>query len=237
MSGALLQVKNLNVHYGAIQAVQDLSFHVPQGQIVCLIGANGAGKTSILRAVSGLVPCTGSLRLKEADLSPVPVHVRVKQGLVHCPEGRGIFPELSVRENLMLGAYSRRDKGEITRDLDYVLGLFPRLAERLKQQAGTLSGGEQQMLAMGRALMAQPLLLMLDEPSLGLAPQVVEMILETVQAICRQGVSVLLVEQNAALALEISHYAYVLENGKVALEGLAKDVAKDERVKKAYLGG
>ena len=237
MSAVLLNVESLSVDYGAVQAVQGVSFQVPLGQTVCLVGANGAGKTSILKALSGLIPCQGSLTLKETPLQGVPAHVRVKQGLIHCPEGRGVFPEISVRENLELGAYTRRDPVNVAKDLDYVLGLFPRLAERLKQKAGTLSGGEQQMLAIGRALMARPELLMLDEPSLGLAPQVVEMILETVQTICKQGVSVLLVEQNASLALEISHYAYVLETGKVVLEGSAADVARDERVKKAYLGG
>ncbi len=233
----LLNVTGLDVTYGAVKAVEGINFEVLVGQTVCLVGANGAGKTSILRAISGLVPCQGLITFKGNDLGPVPVHVRVKQGLVHCPEGRGVFPELTVRENLMLGAYTRQDDGAIAKDLDYVLGLFSRLAERLKQRAGTLSGGEQQMLAIGRALMARPELLMLDEPSLGLAPQVVEMILETVEGISKQGVSVLLVEQNASLALEISHYAYVLETGKVVLEGPAATVAKDERVKKAYLGG
>jgi branched-chain amino acid transport system ATP-binding protein len=236
MSPSLLKVEGLSVSYGAVRAVQGVSFEVAAGRTVCLVGANGAGKSSILRALSGLIPCQGALSFKGSDLAAVPAHVRVKQGLVHCPEGRGVFPEMSVRENLQLGAYSRHDAAGVAKDLDYVLGLFPRLAERLKQSAGTLSGGEQQMLAMGRALMAQPQLLMLDEPSLGLAPQVVEMILETVQAICRQGVSVLLVEQNAALALEISHQAYVLETGQVVLHGPAADVAQDERVQKAYLG-
>ena len=237
MNPALLTVEKLQVHYGAVHAVQELSFQVPLGQTVCLIGANGAGKTSILRALSGLIPCQGSLVFKGADLQSLPAPVRVKHGLVHCPEGRGVFPDLTVRENLALGAYVRRDPAGVAKDLDYVLGLFSRLAERLGQKAGTLSGGEQQMLAIGRALMARPELLMLDEPSLGLAPQVVEMILDTVQTISRQGVSVLLVEQNASLALEISQQAYVLENGRVALAGEAAVVAKDERVKKAYLGG
>jgi branched-chain amino acid transport system ATP-binding protein len=237
MSEDLLKVQGLHISYGAVQAVQGVSFEVPLGRTVCLIGANGAGKSSILRALSGLIPAQGQLSFKGSSLQGVPAHVRVKQGLVHCPEGRGVFPEMSVRENLQLGAYTRTDPGAVGKDLDHVLGLFPRLAERLPQAAGTLSGGEQQMLAMGRALMARPQLLMLDEPSLGLAPQVVEMIMETVQAICRQGVSVLLVEQNASLALEISHHAYVLETGQVVLQGEAAAVANDERVKKAYLGG
>ena len=237
MSQPILSVKSLSVSYGAVKAVQGVSFHVPLGRTVCLVGGNGAGKTSILKALSGLVPCEGELSFKSSNLKAVPPPVRVKQGLVHCPEGRGVFPDLSVHENLSVGAYTRKDPVSVAKDLDYVLGLFPRLAERLKQKAGTLSGGEQQMLAMGRALMAKPDLLLLDEPSLGLAPQVVELILETVQRICSEGVSVLLVEQNASAALDISHYAYVLENGRIALEGAASDVAKDERVRKAYLGG
>jgi branched-chain amino acid transport system ATP-binding protein len=237
MSEPILQVRDLSVHYGAIRAVDGLTLEVPRGQTVCLIGANGAGKTSTLKALSGLLPHSGSVRFKGLEISQVPPHKRVAEGLVQCPEGRGVLPSLSVAENLDLGAYTRSDRAAIKQDLDHVLSLFPRLAERLKQKAGTLSGGEQQMLAMGRALMAKPELLLLDEPSLGLAPQVVELILDTVQAICREGVSVLLVEQNASAALEISHYAYVLETGSLALEGPAAEVAKDERVKKAYLGG
>jgi branched-chain amino acid transport system ATP-binding protein len=237
VSEPILEVSSLSVRYGAIRAVEGLSLSVPRGQTVCLIGANGAGKTSTLHALSGLIPCTGSVRFKGLELAGVPPHRRVSDGLVQCPEGRGVLPSLTVGENLDLGAYSRNDHAAIKQDLDHVLSLFPRLAERLKQKAGTLSGGEQQMLAMGRALMAKPELLLLDEPSLGLAPQVVELILDTVQAISREGVSVLLVEQNASAALEISHYAYVLETGKLALEGPAAEVARDERVRKAYLGG
>jgi branched-chain amino acid transport system ATP-binding protein len=237
MSDAILQVEGLSVRYGAIRAVEELTLSVPRGKTVCLIGANGAGKTSALKALSGLLPHEGSVRFKGQSLAGVPAHARVQQGLVQCPEGRGVLASLTVAENLDLGAYSRGDKAGVQKDLDHVLGLFPRLRERLKQAAGTLSGGEQQMLAMGRALMAKPDLLLLDEPSLGLAPQVVELILETVQRVCAEGVSVLLVEQNASAALDISHYAYVLETGRLALEGPAAEVANDERVKKAYLGG
>ena len=237
MSEAILQVSNLSVRYGAIQAVRSLDLVVPRGQTVCLIGANGAGKTSTLAALSGLVPFEGEVLFQGQPLKGVPTHQLVQRGLVHCPEGRGVLGGLTVSENLDLGAYTRRDRPAVSKDLAHVLSLFPRLEERLKQKAGTLSGGEQQMLAIGRALMARPQLLLLDEPSLGLAPQVVELILETVQKICAEGVSVLLVEQNASAALGISHHAYVLETGRLALEGPAAQVAEDERVKKAYLGG
>ncbi|HXB97560.1 MAG TPA: ABC transporter ATP-binding protein [bacterium] len=233
----LLAVENLSVDYGAVRAVDGLSLAVPRGKTVCLIGANGAGKTSTLKAISALLPHHGSVRFLGADLGGVPPHQLVQRGLVQCPEGRGVLSGLTVSENLDLGAYTRRDKAGVAADLDHVLGVFPRLKERLKQKAGTLSGGEQQMLAMGRALMAKPRLLLLDEPSLGLAPQVVELILDTVQRICAEGVSVLLVEQNANAALAISHYAYVLETGRLVLEGPAAEVAADARVKKAYLGG
>jgi branched-chain amino acid transport system ATP-binding protein len=233
----ILRVEGLSVDYGAVRAVDRLSLSVDRGRTVCLIGANGAGKTSTLKAISALLPHGGSVRFQGADLDGVPPHQLVQRGLVHCPEGRGVLAGLTVAENLDLGAYTRRDQGAVAADLDHVLSLFPRLKERLKQKAGTLSGGEQQMLAMGRALMAKPQLLLLDEPSLGLAPQVAELILDTVERICAEGVSVLLVEQNANAALAISHYAYVLETGKLALEGPAAEVAADERVKKAYLGG
>jgi len=233
----ILQVERLSVDYGAVRAVDGLSLAVPRGRTVCLIGANGAGKTRTLKAVSAALPYGGAVRFQGADLAGVPPHQLVQRGLVHCPEGRGVLAGLSVAENLDLGAYTRRDPSTVAADLDHVLSLFPRLKERLKQKAGTLSGGEQQMLAMGRALMAKPQLLLLDEPSLGLAPQVAELILDTVERICAEGVSVLLVEQNANAALAISHYAYVLETGKLVLEGPAAEVAADERVKKAYLGG
>ncbi len=233
----ILDVRGLAVSYGAIRAVDGLDLRVPRGQTVCLIGANGAGKTSALKALSGLLPYEGQVLFKGVDIAAVPPHARVKDGLVQCPEGRGVLASLTVAENLDLGAYTRQDHAAVKQDLDHVLSLFPRLSERFKQKAGTLSGGEQQMLAMGRALMAKPDLLLLDEPSLGLAPQVVELILDTVQKVCCEGVSVLLVEQNASAALEISHYAYVLETGRLVLEGPAAQVTADERVRKAYLGG
>ena len=234
---SILELKGLEVRYGAVLAVAGLFLRVPRGRTVCLLGANGAGKSSTLRAVSGLEPFKGEILFKGASIRGLPAHELVRRGLVHCPEGRGVLPDLSVDENLDLGAYVRRDKAGIAQDRDRVLSLFPRLAERLKQKAGTLSGGEQQMLALGRSLMARPELLLLDEPSLGLAPQVAELILETMAHISAEGVSVLLVEQNAAAALDISQHATVLENGRLALEGPAEQVARDERVRKAYLGG
>lgn len=235
---SLLEVRNLDLSYGAIQALRGFSLHLNQGQIVTLIGANGAGKSSALRAISGLLkPLNGEILFQGMPLKGMLAHQIVGLGLVHCPEGRGVFPELSVEENLDLGAYTRKDARETARELAYVWELFPRLLERRSQKAGTLSGGEQQMLAIGRALMAKPKLLMLDEPSLGLAPQVVEMILEAIQKINREGCSVLLVEQNANLALEIAHYAYVLENGAVTLHGDAAAVAGNPEVRRAYLGG
>ncbi|MGH7441112.1 MAG: ABC transporter ATP-binding protein [bacterium] len=232
----LLELRNLGVRYGAVKAVDSLSLKVPRGKIVCLLGANGAGKSSTLRAISGLQSFEGDILFRGISIRGLPAHLLVQKGMVHCPEGRGVLGDLSVGENLDLGAYTRRDAEGVTKDRDHVLKLFPRLAERLNQKAGTLSGGEQQMLALGRSLMARPQLLLLDEPSLGLAPQVAELILETVQQVCADGVSVLLVEQNAAAALDISHHAYVLENGRLALEGTASQVAGDERVRKAYLG-
>ena len=235
---AILEISNLEVSYGAIQALHGVSLNVERGKISCLIGANGAGKSTVLRAVSGLVqPAAGSIVFKGEGLAGVQAHDIVRRGLLHCPEGRGVFPELRVEENLDLGAYTRNEREEVRRDLMHVFELFPRLMERRGQAAGTLSGGEQQMLAIGRALMGKPELLLLDEPSLGLAPQVVEMIFETVKRInAEEGVSILLVEQNANLALAASHQAYVLETGKILLAGEAKKVAKDRRVKEAYLG-
>ena len=234
----MLTIKDLQVSYGAVQALRGVSLDVPLGRIVTLIGANGAGKSTVLRAVSQLVkPVAGSIAFEGSSLLGVPAHKIVGLGLVHCPEGRGIFPELSVEENLDLGAYVRSDSPGIETDRTYAYELFPRLLERRKQAAGTLSGGEQQMLAIARALMARPKLLLLDEPSLGLAPQIVEMIFEVIQKVNREGASVLLVEQNANLALEIAHYAYVLETGSIVIEGEASSVAKDPRVVQAYLGG
>lgn len=237
MAEALLEIDNLVVRYDAITALHGVSLKVAEGSVVCLIGANGAGKSTILRTISGLKrPDSGSVRFKGMDLARVPAHQIVKLGVSQSPEGRGVFPDLSVEENLKLGAYIREDREGIKRDLERISTIFPRLADRHRQAAGTLSGGEQQMLAMGRALMAKPSLLLLDEPSLGLAPQVVEDIFETVEMIHQEGTTVLLVEQNAHLALEISQYAYVLETGRVLLEGVAATVRNDPRVKAAYLG-
>lgn len=234
----ILEISGLSVSYGAVQALHGVSIKVPQGKIATLIGANGAGKSTVLRAVSGLVkPAAGEILYEGNSLLAVPAHRIVGLGLVHCPEGRGIFPELTVEENLDLGAYSRPDRSGLARELTYVWELFPRLLERRRQPAGTLSGGEQQMLAIGRALMSKPRLLLLDEPSLGLAPQVVEIIFEVIQKVNREGCSVLLVEQNANLALEIAHEAYVLETGVVKLAGPASTIAGNPEVKKAYLGG
>ena len=233
----ILEIQDLKVSYGAIKALHGVSLAVPTGKIVCLIGANGAGKSTVLRAISGLVKAdSGQVLFKGDSLDGVAAHRVVKRGLMQCPEGRGVFPNLTVAENLDLGAFTREDREEIRRDLNHVFELFPRLMERRGQAAGTLSGGEQQMLAIGRALMGRPELLLLDEPSLGLAPQVVEMIFETVKKINSEGTSILLVEQNANLALDASDHAYVLETGSILLEGPAAQVAKDKRVREAYLG-
>jgi len=234
---ALLEIEDLAVSYGAIQALHGVTLHVPAGSIVTLIGANGAGKSTVLKAVSGLVkPDRGIVRFKGRDLKAMAPHLIVRLGLAQSPEGRGVFPNMTVSENLLLGAYTRDDRAEIQRDLTRVHELFPRLSDRSRQAAGTLSGGEQQMLAMGRALMAHPELLLLDEPSLGLAPQVVDALFEIVKRINREGTTVLLVEQNAHLALETAHWAYVLETGMIILNGKASDVRNDPRVKAAYLG-
>jgi branched-chain amino acid transport system ATP-binding protein len=234
----MLEIKDLSVSYGAVRALRGLSMQVPVGKIVTLLGANGAGKSTVLRAVSGLIkPASGEIHFEGSSLIGVSVHRIVGLGLVHCPEGRGVFPNLTVLENLDLGAYANASRRSMAADLTYVFELFPRLFERREQLAGTLSGGEQQMLGIGRTLMARPKLLLLDEPSLGLAPQVVELIFEVIQKINREGCSILLVEQNANLALEIAHHAYVLETGELALEGEAKDVAKNPKVIEAYLGG
>ena len=237
MSENILEITELKVSYGAVKALHGVSLKVPRGKIVTLIGANGAGKSTVLRSISGLVNIDeGSVNFKGENLAGVKAHKIVKRGLMQCPEGRGVFPNLTVAENLDLGAFTRDDDEEIRRDLLYVYELFPRLLERKEQASGTLSGGEQQMLAIGRALMARPELLLLDEPSLGLAPQVVEMIFDTVKKINGEGTSILLVEQNANLALDAASYAYVLETGKILLEGEASKVSKDKRVQAAYLG-
>jgi branched-chain amino acid transport system ATP-binding protein len=235
---ALLQVSQLEVFYGAIRALKGISLEVEEGQVVALIGANGAGKTTTLRAISGLVPRSkgSSIRLAGQDLAGVKPHALVARGLAHAPEGRGIFVTLSVRENLMLGAYLRKDRAAIASDLERCFGLFPVLREREAQTAGTLSGGEQQMLAIARALMSRPRLLMLDEPSLGLAPQVVERIFKTLREVNQGGVSLLLVEQNANLALKLAHRAYVLETGEIAMQGSGEELRASPEVRKAYLG-
>jgi branched-chain amino acid transport system ATP-binding protein len=233
---AVLEVCDLTVSYGAIKAVKGVSLALGEGEIVTLIGANGAGKTTTLRAIMGLVPCAaGEIRYHGKPTRSVATHNLVRDGLVLVPEGRVIFANLSVQENLEMGAYTRRDK-EVARDFEKVYALFPRLKERIKQTAGTLSGGEQQMLAIGRALMARPKVLLLDEPSLGLAPIVVHAIFEAIEEIHRAGVPVLLVEQNANAALRHSNRAYVLETGCVSLEGTSAEVAANPKVKEAYLG-
>lgn len=239
-SGELvLEVKNLVVNYGVITALHDVSLQVYKGQIVTLIGGNGAGKTTTLRTISGLLrPRAGTVFYQKENLVKMPPHRIVQRGLSHVPEGRMVFANLSVRENLAMGAYLRKDKQEIARDLDFAFTLFPRLKEREKQIAGTLSGGEQQMLAIGRALMSKPQFLMLDEPSLGIAPLLVKTIFEKIVEINRQqGITMLLVEQNANLALEISHYGYVLETGRIILADHSSALRQNPEVKKAYLGG
>jgi branched-chain amino acid transport system ATP-binding protein len=233
---SLLEVRGLEVHYGGIRAVKGVDLEVSEGELVCLIGANGAGKTSTLKAICGLLPShSGSVRYDGDEISRVPVYQLPRHGLVMVPEGRGIFPQLTVSENLAMGAYARRD-ADVASDLERMHALFPRLAERRAQTAGTLSGGEQQMLAIGRALMSRPRLLLLDEPSMGLAPLMVAKILETVREIARQGVTILLVEQNARLALEIAGRGYVMESGVLALAADSQSLLADPRVREAYLG-
>ena len=234
---ALLTIENLSVHYGAIQALHGLSIAVEPGEIVTLIGANGAGKSTTLRAVSGLVkPSAGTIRFDGRDLAGLAAHKILRLGLAQVPEGRGIFPNLTVDENLDLGAFVRKHGKELAVDRDRVFTLFPRLKERLDQRAGTLSGGEQQMLAIGRALLARPRLLLLDEPSLGLAPQLVQTIFKIIREINASGTTIFLVEQNAHMALRVAHRAYVLEVGCVVMQGDAKQLAASDEVKKAYLG-
>jgi branched-chain amino acid transport system ATP-binding protein len=234
----MLEVENLHVSYGAIKALHGVSLKVPKGGIVTLIGANGAGKSTTLRALSGLVKSTaGSIHYDGQEISKVPAHKIVGRGLCHVPEGRMIFANLTVHENLKMGAYLQHDRKWIAEQTDYVFGLFPRLKERESQSAGTLSGGEQQMLAIGRALLSKPKFLMLDEPSLGIAPLLVKTIFERIVEINReQGLTILLVEQNANLALDISSYAYVLETGKILIEGPSAQVKADPQVQAAYLG-
>ncbi|MBE2293300.1 MAG: ABC transporter ATP-binding protein [Phycisphaerales bacterium] len=231
-----LEVRDLEVHYDGIRALHGVSFVVLKGEIVTLIGANGAGKTSILRAISGLTPYTGAIVFEGQDLKRVPAHRIVGLGIAHVPEGRGIFGNLTVRENLQLATWQRKDKGEIEADYDRVFAIFPRLMERRSQSSGTLSGGEQQMLAVARALMSRGRLLLLDEPSMGLAPRLVREIFRVIQEINQSGVTVLLVEQNANMALHIASRAYVLETGTIMLSGTGQELLGDRRVKEAYLG-
>jgi branched-chain amino acid transport system ATP-binding protein len=234
---ALLQVDNLSVSYGAIQALRGCSLRVEKGEIVTLIGGNGAGKSTMLRTISGLLtPKQGTIRFVGKDIHGELPHTIAQSGLVHVPEGRGIFANLTVDENLRIGAYSRTDVDQIRKDREMALDLFPRVRERLKQAAGTLSGGEQQMVAIARALLAKPELLMLDEPSLGLAPQVVQTIFQVIREINKTGTTILLVEQNAAMALKVAHRAYVIEVGSIEMEGSAADLARSDEVRKAYLG-
>ena len=234
----MLQVEHLHVNYGAISAIKGISFTVPERSIVTLIGANGAGKTTTLRTISGLVKAeSGKILFKGKDITSTPPHQIVSLGISQSPEGRMIFPELTVLENLKMGAYRRKDTKGIQEDMEYCFTVFPRLKERIKQAGGTLSGGEQQMLAIARARMSKPSLLLLDEPSLGIAPLLVKLIFEKIVEINRDlGTTMLLVEQNAAMALNIAHHAYVLETGEITLEGNARDLAQNEEVQKAYLG-
>jgi branched-chain amino acid transport system ATP-binding protein len=233
----LLDVKNIEVAYGKIIAVKDISVKVDNGEIVTLIGANGAGKSTTLRTISGLIkPKSGEITFNGKRIGGMPGHEIVAMGICHSPEGRRIFPRMTVKENLELGAFLRNNKAEVATDMERVLDLFPRLRERVDQRAGTLSGGEQQMLAVSRALMGDPKLLLLDEPSMGLAPVLVELIFDTIVKIRQQGVTVLLIEQNAMAALEVADRAYVLESGKVKMSGSAKELSADDKVTKAYLG-
>ena len=234
---AMLTIKDLEVFYGVIQAIKGVSFEVNQGEVIALIGANGAGKTTILHTITGLIsPKKGSVLFEGNELTKMPAHKIVSLGMAHVPEGRRVFADLSVYENLRMGAYTRKDKGEIEATLEKVYDRFPRLKERRNQMAGTLSGGEQQMLAMGRALMSKPKILLMDEPSMGLSPIMVNEIFSIIQEVSKSGTTVLLVEQNAKMALAIADRGYVLETGKIVLEGKASDLLNDDSIKKAYLG-
>ncbi|MCG3209353.1 MAG: High-affinity branched-chain amino acid transport ATP-binding protein LivF [Anaerolineae bacterium] len=234
---ALLEVENVHSYYGNIHALKGISLSIDKGEIVTLIGANGAGKSTTLKTISGIVrPRVGMVRLNGEDLANYNAHEIVFKGVSQVPEGRGVFSRLTVKENLEMGAYIRNDAAEIAQDIDRIFALFPRLKERQKQMAGTLSGGEQQMLAMGRALMARPKVLLLDEPSMGLAPILVESIFETVQNINKEGSTILLVEQNALMALQIAHRGYVIQTGQIVLHDSAKALQSNEMVQKAYLG-
>ena len=237
MAETLLEVKDLDVNYGVIRALKGISFKVDQGEIVSLIGANGAGKTTTLHTVTGLLhPVAGSVKYKGKELTKIPAHKIVSMGLVHVPEGRRIFQNLSVYDNLLMGAYSQKDKARVEENMKLVFELFPRLCERKKQMAGTLSGGEQQMLAMGRALLSDPEMVVLDEPSMGLSPLLVSEVFEIIKTFRENGKTVLLVEQNAKKAMSVSDRVYVLETGSIINEGKASDLINDESIKKAYLG-
>ena len=234
---AMLEMKDIEVYYGMIQAIKGISFEVNEGEVIALIGANGAGKTTILHTITGLLsPKKGTVIFEGKDITKIPAHKIVSLGMAHVPEGRRVFAELSVYENLKMGAYTRKDKDEIARTLEMVYQRFPRLQERKNQLAGTLSGGEQQMLAMGRALMSHPKIIVMDEPSMGLSPILVNEIFDIIQEVSSGGTTVLLVEQNAKKALSIADRAYVLETGKIVLEGEAEKLMNDDSVKKAYLG-
>ena len=234
----MLEIKDLYVRYGMIEAIKGISFEVRDGEIITLIGSNGAGKTTTMHAISGLLkPASGSIMLDGVELTKTQNHKIVSMGLAQVPEGRRVFAQQTVEENLLLGAYARKDKDGIQKDLDHVYDLFPRLLERKKQPAGTLSGGEQQMLAMARALMSRPKILLMDEPSMGLSPLLVKEIFHIIQDINKDGTTILLVEQNAKMALAIADRAYVLETGKISLEGTGAELSASEEVRKAYLGG
>ena len=234
----MLKIQNLQVAYGGIQALRGIDMEVPDGKIVTLIGANGAGKSTTLRTISGLVKAkSGSITYNNEQLLGKPINAILAAGIAQVPEGRRVFPDMTVLENLKIGAYLRKDKEEIEKDIEWVYELFPRLKERNWQLAGTLSGGEQQMLAMGRAMMSEPKLLMLDEPSMGLAPILVEQIFDIIQELHKAGATILLVEQNAQMALQVANRAYVLETGKITLSGSGKELLESDSIKKAYLGG
>ncbi|MEI8216650.1 MAG: ABC transporter ATP-binding protein [Eubacteriales bacterium] len=233
----MLKIENLHIHYGGIHALRGVSLDVPDGQIISLIGANGAGKSTTLKAIMSLIPkSNGLVDFDGTDITRMQTRDIVREGVVLCPEGRRVFPDLTIAENLTMGAYLRKDKEGIAKDTEWVYDLFPRLFERKWQLAGTLSGGEQQMLAVGRALMSKPKLLMMDEPSLGLAPIIIKSIFEIIKEINKSGVNILLIEQNAKAALEISHYGYVMETGTIVLSGPGKDLLNNDQVRKAYLG-
>ena len=234
---SLLEARKLSVAYGGVKAVKGVDIQVNEGELVCLVGANGAGKTSLLKALCGMLPASsGSVHLRGASISHKASHEIVRRGLALVPEGRGVFSRMTVKENLEMGAYIRSDRAAVAADLESVFARFPRLKERASQKAGTLSGGEQQMLAIGRALMSRPSLLLLDEPSMGLAPLMVQKIFETIREISQQGVTILLVEQNAKLALEVSHRGYVMESGEITLADTAQALAINPEVRRAYLG-